>query len=794
MGLTLVFRINLYSDYHVSAGHGLGAEVDSALLREADGVPVLRGTTLTGLLRDGVWRLLQLDPLKNYSQCLASGGDQGSPSYCGQQDPNQTDCPVCRLFGSSRRSKPWRIGSARPETLEVIAGPKSAWELRGPGGQVTRRVRVSPRSRRAEAHKLFAQEDGDARLSFCFEAGYETSDETALDDAALLVAAARFVRQLGRSRRRGRGECLITLLDVRGLNQVGPSQGQSYQDWLLARFEARWLSGDVRQPTQQADQPVPGQGTQAVSASSKTEPVRLRLIVRTDEPLLVARRAEAGNRFEALFVIPGSAVRGVLAGRAAARANLSMIGDYHDFVALLLRGEVIFPFLYPANSSPDYLYPSVPAPRDLLTCKARPGQTPKGHGVWGVTCSSKPETCLTCDEALTPVEGFVSLHDRSEFEPRRWSELHIRIEPESGRVVPGDLFTYIPLEAGQYFVGELICTNKDSWQKLQRLTGLTQKEPFPLRLGKANRRGYGGTTAWLEQADDAHSTWIGLPLPQRVADPKAPLALTLLTDTIVADAWGRFKLGFEHAYPDGSTTTWLIDQLRLGPLEVLGVYATTRLVDGFNEHLGLPRWRDLGVTAGSAVGFRLLDPPADCLKKMEVLERDGIGLRRNEGFGRIAFNHPVYPQWAPATDAAILLPEPMRLTSAPADYRLRKEWDFRERWAKILDKYPWEKWDGRFVALARWLHARKPMPREELTNQLDAVGQPDQALIQMIGEAEYGIRSKDNFFQTKGKAGLKQVRTLLIELAEKDSAYWLVGVAMLAERVAAAAVGKGGAQ
>ena len=49
MSLRLTFQITLESDYHISAGHGLGARVDSALLRDADGVPVIRGTALTGL-------------------------------------------------------------------------------------------------------------------------------------------------------------------------------------------------------------------------------------------------------------------------------------------------------------------------------------------------------------------------------------------------------------------------------------------------------------------------------------------------------------------------------------------------------------------------------------------------------------------------------------------------------------------------------------------------------------------------------------------------------------------------
>ena len=51
---------------------------------------------------------------------------------------------------------------------------------------------------------------------------------------------------------------------------------------------------------------------------------RLRVLVRADEPLLLARRAEAGNQFETLEGIPGGMLRGALAWRVAHRAGDDM--------------------------------------------------------------------------------------------------------------------------------------------------------------------------------------------------------------------------------------------------------------------------------------------------------------------------------------------------------------------------------------------------------------------------------------------------------------------------------------
>lgn len=209
--LTLTFEIELRSDYHVGAGYGIGFGVDSVLLREQDDTPVLKGSMLAGLLRDGARRLLQALPSK--------------------KDP--IDDVIDKLFGSPEREKSWRISSARPKSRPVQdSSPR--W-----------RVRIDPRTRRSEPYKLFSQEEGVAGQRFRFSVTSLYSDEVALDEAALLVAATRFVRELGRSRRRGLGECVIHLVDVAG-TETGQLLDESWEEWFLKRFESVWLHGDRR--------------------------------------------------------------------------------------------------------------------------------------------------------------------------------------------------------------------------------------------------------------------------------------------------------------------------------------------------------------------------------------------------------------------------------------------------------------------------------------------------------------------------------------------------------------------
>lgn len=746
---TLIFEIKFTSNYHIGAGYGKGFGLDSALLREADGTPVIRGSTLAGLLRNGAYRLLGLPPLQKYKR----------------------DRVLRQIFGDPAHPRRWHISSARPV------------ERRIPDAQTVHRVRVDPRLRRAEPRKLFSLEEGLAGQTFQFSIHWPTCDKVALDEAAFLVAAARYVRQLGRSRRRGLGECQVHLTEVHGAS-AEKDAAVSWQDWFLERFQKAWLQGEPAQGDESAGSAdLPSVGP----AKSSGYGVRVRIILRLDEPVLIAERAPAGNQFETRPFIPGTSILGALANLAAARADLSNPQHYRDFVCLFRRGGVFFSPLYPAHEYRNFLYPTIPAPLGLLTCAVVPFEgSSSGHGVYR---AGTHDTCPKCNNRLEPVSGFVVLKEREPYtlRPERSSELHIQIDEQTGRVRSGQLYGYTVLSAGQYFIGELLCADEASWERLQEMTNIAEKSPLTWRIGKARRRGYGQVTAWLERCDASPSPWVLLPLDMRVTDPTREMSLTLLTDTIMADPWGRQATGFERE--------WLEPALGLGPLEILDAYARTRVVDSFNATLGLPRWRDTALIAGSVVWFRLLAPPDDWLERMRRLETDGIGLRRNEGFGRVAFNHPVYEQRETLRDSAIRLDADMRLTRKPLRDTFVRRWE--EKLAGLSGKR-----DSRFLALARWLYAHRDESPAALKEKLAALAgleqafrQPDRVLIEAIGgPSEFGVRSKENFFARDGAPTVKSVCELLESLEGEDRSNWPRGIELLADWLAALADDrKGGA-
>lgn len=796
MSILLEFEIEFKSDFHVGAGHGLGLEVDSALLRDPDHVMRITGTEIKGLLSEALMMLLSLESSKEERRCQRSGAVDG-PAYCGQLAARDGDCLACRIFGSARQQGRWSISSVRPAGLVAPQDPKhSDWRAGETAAQTATRVRVNPRTRRAEENKLFTREEGDGRVPYRFSARCLGDDEQAWQEAEWLLAAARLVRRLGAGKRRGSGECAIHLVD------------RQQEDALLERFAVR-LKGD--KPQVPAHQARPVVDRLVLPPDPDQRAYRLRVLVRTDEPLLIGRRAEAGNQFETLESIPGSVLRGALAWHIA-RQNAKALSDassdgYGNFVDLFFRDAVRFSPLFPVTVSKDSQgYPALPVPRDLLTCELEPGfennRTDRGHGVWSMVWDDDvPEKCPRCarsDEAwgtqaadvdLEAVSGFLPLNRSglsAKFRPEQAVEMHIRIEPQTGRVSPGDLFGYVVLEPGQYFAGEIICANKKVWQTLKQMAELRSVgEVNELRLGRASQRGYGKVSLVLQEA--SNPPWQGPPLGERVTDVDK-VVLTLVSDAIVTDPWGRFVRGFE--------SSWLKRGLALPEQAVVTVdnvrsFGITRAVDAFNAKLGLPRARDVALAAGSSVrlSFSGLEL-AELQARLARAEAQGIGLRRDEGFGRVAFNHPIYTRLETWDEPALDL-SAIPLGQERGVYDFGREAEFAKEWtAKISQTLrSGDVAHAPFEAVARLLHVSQASSKDAVVAVLRKMGEPDQLLAN-----KPDIFDKKSFYKGDGQKGMGQIYDLLDQLetligeqnVAPDTArrLWRTGLQQLADQIA----------
>ncbi len=796
MTVELTFEIELLSDYHSGAGYGIGTAIDAALLRDGDGIPVLRGTTIAGLLRDGLYRLLKLAPVqaKSPHNCAVRfPNEDNTPHYCGQKDPNRAkDCPLCANFGSPLNSKRWYFSSARPVGLRQAM--TSDWKKYHPGSSVAHRARINPRTRRTEERKLFNREMGDSRLRFEFTVTcYEQQDIE--EQIEWLVAAARMVRHLGASRRRGSGSCRLTLVNITGPGQLAT---KSQADYWLDRWRDR-LKGQT--PASLLPKPVI---PQLSLSGDGTPPVRFWLLMRTEEPLLVAERSEAANQFDTRAVIPGPTLRGALASRMADRyPDIRRCNEnvYQMFVQLFFHNAVTFPFLYPCQYDPVYedgVYPMIPAPRDLFSCEINPGFD--GHGVRGYATNAQVPDCPICEDRnqqhaqKSQAGKFIPLAPDLELkELERMVEMHITMDPETGRVNQGDLYGYVTLKGGQYFVGELSFANQQAWETFQTLANLPDLgQAFTLHLGRAARRGHGRVTAWLIEPQGENQLWLPHSIENRV-NLTQPLTLTLLTDTIIQDTWGQYATSFEE--------DWLTKELGFA-VEIIQQFTRTVYVDSFNNYLGLPRQREIALAAGSTVGLKLVDASPDELSELlKQLEQNAIGLRQNEGFGRVAFNHSIYQEDfdnEQFIDWSDIVGPQLR---DPKQHILYREKRFVQDWTITLDFTAWQmEKNERFGSVSRLLHTAHWLDTTLLKHMLDLLGQEQNLLPQPLNG-----RQKPNYFQEdkQGKAGIKQICTMLDKLEssvtdiagenlEQQQVLRRRGLVMLADKLAEIADTKGG--
>jgi hypothetical protein len=724
-------RIHLAREYHVGAGHGRGAALDSALFTEApEGVeePAIRYGH--GVLRQAVYDLLQAPPLVGLRRCQASGGADDSRPWCAPRDGADV-CPFCRIFGSPAIPSPWSFSTLRPVPPESPP-PR-------PGARVVSRAAIDPRRRRAADATLFSEELG-APLTFTMTAERASDTvEEALDELALLAAAARVVPAIGADRRRGRGECRIT---------VRAADAGVGADDLLVRFREAWLADEggtpraavaVRStpPDFKAENLTPAVWTEAEAAELWQE---VRIVVRLDEPVIAGSRPLTGNVLESELYVPGGVLLGALAGRALAQGARD---DEAAFLRVFRAGGVRFPDLLPVVDQGDTFLPAFPAPRDLFTCSRNPGpRAGGGHGTWSALLSGGDgPACRICrdegkeDAKPERLKGYLApLHTRAQktrytldLEPRE--ETKIQVEPRTGRVREASLYHRQTIPAGTLLAGTLLAT-PTALADLRRWLALGDvAKPLRLRLGKRHGRGYGAARmSWDEvpEKEVAQRRAARRVRIETLVDAGVPIPLVARSRVLLRDGLGRVRQSLSPA--------------DLGLPGDGDCAVVARQVGGFWRHVGLPRQQEPALEPGSVLLVTPGEADRDRLLAGLVALAEGraVGERTAEGFGRFAVA-PLPYGWDDARFASHdpdfhprPVPETLRRASAVEDggplrhdprARWTRDYEIRLRNAGIdPDRDEWR-------TLARLLYARAGDFAEPLLRAIEkGAGQPADAL------------------------------------------------------------------
>ena len=202
-----------------------------------------------------------------------------------------------------------------------------------------------------------------------------------------------------------------------------------------------------------------------------------------------------------------------------------------------------------------------------------------------------------------------------------------RRDPATNQVIQegeGTIFRYEALDVKQTFQGVILCEDDDA-PTIENLL-----KPADIWLGGSRSAGYGHTKIQIISPDKPQKLekWNEIDIkPENRVSPQK-LKITLLSDTILRDRCGQF-----------SASPCLVqqaieDKLQVQLPDAINVFISSTVVAGFNQTWGLPLPQVQALSAGSVFVFEA----QLTIEQIQTLEREGIGDRCIEGFGRIAVN------------------------------------------------------------------------------------------------------------------------------------------------------------
>ncbi|MFB6274141.1 MAG: RAMP superfamily CRISPR-associated protein [Salinibacter sp.] len=622
-------RLTLESDATFGQGSGHVGIVDNEVQHDPEtGLPFLRGRTLKGLLVEECSTLL-------YAVEQQTNGR-----------PSDLEAAAQFLFGKpgskSGTAAVMNIGRARlPSDLrQAIAADVKAGRLAPPDvldalTTIRRQTAISdetgapvPGSLRA-SRVIFRETSFRARLRF-----RQNPTPNAL---ALLAACVLALRRAGTRRNRGRGALKARLVE----------NGVDVTDEHYDRFRS------LARPSASVPEPEAG----AAESSSNTtytarpeaesgfdptggeppsaDPVVLTYQIRLQQPTLVTSVEGDSNSAVSYNYLPGSSLRGALIGKFRRQKRASNEDFATDAAArrLFFDGDVRFLNGYPLD-------PVRQAGRYGTDVRMWPTPLSYHHakGEPGPVRDFAASFPSPGDQTQWKNVGqpFAAMGDRelNFFQPDRHVAVHNQRDRKKGRATreSGEFFRYDALAPGQTFEAAIWCPSAACADELAPLLEGT------LTLGRSGSVDYGLVRIeekHRQQADSWHELGDDPPRPR----DDGTVVVMLLSNALVRDRQGQFTASIE------TVADSMRDRLDLNDIDVVQSFVRTEVVGGFNRKWGLPLPQALSLRMGSVVKLQISDfSPKDSSaieRKLARLEREGIGQRRAEGFGRVAVNRHI---------------------------------------------------------------------------------------------------------------------------------------------------------
>lgn len=428
---------------------------------------------------------------------------------------------------------------------------------------------------------------------------------------------------------------------------------------------------------------------------------RLRIVIKTLSPLYAGALKPYGAFLETGREISGGLLRGAVAAKTLPDCAAPEFKHNHEVCAV----KELCPFYYlttgvafPTCAVGEAEHPSEPPLRTMVTCKTAPGfatqhraSDPK-HGVFDTllrhlvfnelrrsgaytsrlaprSCSVRVDGTRLCGSPLEPFGTHYIREVRGRYHaapPVRMHRMtHVGINRRRETAEQGLLYSVQAIAPGIQFVGDL--TLPDAWDEA-RIGEFSTVLTSIQRLGGEQTYGLGKVEVTVKNVDAmedvetrvrAFNDRLKEVWSESAGDILAPVmgyfSIDLLTSTVLCTPHGTptvqltaemlqqraRELGFGDV-PDVEVVEYPDDAGTRRPL----MFTAPTVVSGWSEAWGLLKPSSLAAVAGSVYVFRTRDLRA-WLEALTAIEAQGIGARREEGFGAIRVCDPFHQEVKP---------------------------------------------------------------------------------------------------------------------------------------------------
>jgi CRISPR-associated protein Csx10 len=628
-------RLTLRSDTTFGRGDGVAGLVDTEVEHDlTTGLPYLRGRTLKGLL------------VEECANLLYGLGESGAGPAVMSRLREAAGFLFGRPGSSLGTEAALHVGSAQlPKALrEAVAADVEAERL-DPRDVLDTLTTI--RRQTAIDDATGAPQEGALRTTrvtvrdLPFYAPLDFDHTPTNDALALLAACARALHRGGTTRNRGRGRLRLRLYDPDD-EEPAPSEKRIEEAEALTQTHYEHFSALVRDSGDRSAPQTTGaagwrdpddrtSGTEGASGapSKKTLVYRVEL----EQPVIATAVEGDPNSSVSSNHLPGSALRGALIARYLRRFDQDDLAGDDRARRLFFDGRTRFLNAYPvARDAYGNPHATLPTPlsyyhekgekrelRDFARSSPSVDDDAGGETQW--------------KRAGPPFQ--THMHGELHLEkPERRVTVHNQRDRIKGRATEerGELFRYDALASGQTFQAAICCETAADAALLKELLEAGSR----LQIGGARSADYGAVriVGDAEQPDDPwHECGSG---PPPVREDDGQVVVTLLSHALVRGAQGQFTVE-KTAITRAINRALGFDESE--KLSLKRAFVRNEVVGGFNRKWNLPLPQTLAAKMGSVLVLETPDPlPGDFQERLAALEREGIGARQAEGFGRVAVN------------------------------------------------------------------------------------------------------------------------------------------------------------